>query len=74
MVHQKLSFRERTWSCRLMLVTLTGVLARFTACTVSPDYISGGWDVSTLPSAKNLGRKDPQPSRSIESEPSTSQP
>jgi hypothetical protein len=57
-----------------MLDTLAKVLAGFAACTVGPDYIGGGWDVSALPSAKELGRKDPKPSTSAESEASTSQP
>jgi NodT family efflux transporter outer membrane factor (OMF) lipoprotein len=39
MIHLKLSFRAWTWPCRLMLVTLAGVLSLFTACSVGPDYI-----------------------------------
>jgi len=39
MIHLKLSIRERTWPCRKILVTLAGVFALFTACSVGPDYI-----------------------------------
>jgi NodT family efflux transporter outer membrane factor (OMF) lipoprotein len=47
---------------------------RMTAATLLIKALGGGWDVSALPSAKELGRKEPKSSQSAESEPSTSQP
>ncbi len=47
---------------------------RVTAATLLIKALGGGWDVSALPSAKELSRKEPKPSPSTESEPSTSQP
>ena len=47
---------------------------RVTAATLLIKALGGGWDASALPSAKDLGRRDPKPSQSTESEPSTSQP
>jgi len=47
---------------------------RMTAATLLIKALGGGWDVSALPSAKDLGRKDPKPSQSTESEASTSEP
>ncbi|MGZ3538264.1 MAG: efflux transporter outer membrane subunit [Thermodesulfobacteriota bacterium] len=58
MIHLKLSIRERTYPCRTILVTLAGVFAIFTACSVGPDYTKptaqvpesykelGGWKVA----------------------------
>ncbi|MGZ3525608.1 MAG: efflux transporter outer membrane subunit, partial [Thermodesulfobacteriota bacterium] len=47
---------------------------RMTAAMLLIKAIGGGWDVSDLPSAKDLGRKEPKPSQSAESEPRASQP
>ena len=46
---------------------------RVTAATLLIKALGGGWDISALPSPKDLGRK-PKQSKSTESEPSTSQP
>jgi len=46
---------------------------RVTAATLLIKALGGGWDVSALPSPKDLGRK-PKQSKSTENEPSTSQP
>jgi NodT family efflux transporter outer membrane factor (OMF) lipoprotein len=51
-------------------VTALGILARrMTAATLLIKALGGGWDASTLPSAKDLGRKDPQQSQSTENKP-----
>ncbi len=42
---------------------------RMTAATLLIKALGGGWDVSALPSAKDLSRKDPKPSRSTEIKP-----
>jgi NodT family efflux transporter outer membrane factor (OMF) lipoprotein len=51
-------------------ITALGILARrMTAATLLIKALGGGWDASTLPSAKDLGRKDPKQSQSTESKP-----
>ncbi|MGZ3495735.1 MAG: TolC family protein, partial [Thermodesulfobacteriota bacterium] len=47
---------------------------RMTAAMLLIKALGGGWDVSDLPSAKELGRKEPKSLQSAETEPSTSQP
>ncbi len=42
---------------------------RMNAATLLIKALGGGWDVSALPSAKELGRKEPKPSQSAEGEP-----
>ena len=50
--------------------TALGILARqMTAATLLIKALGGGWDASTLPSAKDLGRKEPKQSQSTESKP-----
>ena len=51
-------------------ITALGILARrMTAATLLIKALGGGWDASTLPWAKDLGRKDPKQSQSTESKP-----
>jgi hypothetical protein len=51
-------------------ITALGILARrMTAATLLIKALGGGWDASALPSAKDLGRKDPKQSQSTESKP-----
>jgi NodT family efflux transporter outer membrane factor (OMF) lipoprotein len=47
-----------------------GILGRrMTASVLLVKALGGGWDVSSLPSAKDFGRKDPKQSQSTESKP-----
>ncbi len=51
-------------------ITALGILGRrMTAATLLIKALGGGWDASTLPSAKDLGHKDPKQSQSTESKP-----
>ncbi len=47
---------------------------RMTACVLLVKALGGGWHASTLPSAKDLGRKDPKQSKSVEDKPSGASP
>ncbi|HXX33675.1 MAG TPA: TolC family protein, partial [Thermodesulfobacteriota bacterium] len=50
--------------------TALGILARrMTAATLLIKALGGGWDASTLPSAKDLSHKDSKQSQSTESKP-----
>ncbi len=42
---------------------------RMTAATLLIKALGGGWDVSALPSAQDLGRKDQNPARKVENNP-----
>jgi outer membrane protein TolC len=51
-------------------ITALGILGRrMTASVLLVKALGGGWDVSSLPSAKDFGRKDPKQSQSTESKP-----
>jgi hypothetical protein len=51
-------------------ITALGIASRrMTASVLLVKALGGGWDVSTLPSAKDFGRKDPKHSQSNESKP-----
>ena len=51
-------------------ITALGILGRrMTAAALLIKALGGGWDVSSLPSAKDFGRKDPKQSQSTESKP-----
>jgi len=51
-------------------ITALGILGRrMTAAALLIKALGGGWDVSSLPSTKDFGRKDPKQSQSTESKP-----
>jgi NodT family efflux transporter outer membrane factor (OMF) lipoprotein len=51
-------------------ITALGIAGRrMTASVLLVKALGGGWDVSTLPSAKDLGRKDSKQSQSTDSKP-----